>query len=152
MAVKYGKFPRGLAIGSGVFAIYLAGAALISAPLGFVGSAIILFLWGCFLKLIAFGYEPQHFRIIEEEPKKEKPPLQKLDPEEFPDWSEIVASIQSVPDSAEGPDRILPESNRGQVAQSRVIGQDPHQDSREVDSEAEERREDKEWANMLRAL
>ncbi len=148
MAVKYGKFPRGLAIGSGIVAIYLAGAALVSHLLGFVGSAIILFLWGCLLKLIAFGYEPQYFRIIEEEVKKEKPPLQELGPKEFPDWSEIVASIQSVPDPAGGPDRILLASNRGQVAQNRVIGQDPQ----ETDPEADERREDKEWANMFRAL
>jgi len=150
MAVKYGTFPRGLVIVSGVIATYLAIVALVSHPFGFAGSAIIMLLWGVFSKLIAFGFEPQHFLVIgEPEKKKEKPPLQEIGPKELPDWSGIAESICSTTSTEGASNRVLPGASRNQVAKHRIIGQT----AREEDSTlAAEREEDKAWAEMFRAL
>ena len=149
MAVRYGVFPRGLAIVSGVVAVYLALVALISHPLGIVGSAIIMLIWGVFLRLIAFGFEPEHFKILDEPKKAERPPSPELGPDELPDWSKIAESICSPPPTEEASSRVLPSGGRNQVAQSRIIGQARQGKSSAPDAEREE---DKAWAEMFRAL
>ena len=140
MDVKYGRFPRTLAVVSGVIAVYLALVALISGLFGFVASAIILLLWGAFLKLIVFAYQPEYFKVLRE-PKKERVLLK-----DGPDSSGIVEAVTAP--LKEGPDRILRSANRNPVAQSRVVGK-VHQ---EADPEVGEREEDRAWAEMFRAL
>jgi hypothetical protein len=141
---RYGKFPRGVAIISGAMAVYLALIALISHPLGFVGSAVVLLAWGVFLRLLAFAFEPESFKILTE-PKKRAAYDQDVAPNELPDVSGIVAAATR---PLAQKDRILGGSAQYSTSSGRIVD-GVHQ---ERDYRSEERVEDKEWAEMLRAL
>lgn len=146
MDVRYGTFPRGLAIVSGIIAFYLAFISLISHPLGFAGSAIILYFWGLFLKLIAFGFEPNKFRVLREPEKSKKSLPDFIDPNQAPDVSKIVESVTKP--KAKRNNRILGAAGQIPTVRDRTLGQ-VHQNH---DLEAEAREEDKAWAEMFRAL
>jgi len=108
-----------------------------------------MLLWGLFLKVLTFAYEPEHFKVITGEEKPEKPPLQDLEPNQLADWSSIASSIQSAPSQEEPSGRVLAGTMRKQVAHDRVIGKSQ---SESKTPEQIEREEDKEWADMFRAL
>lgn len=147
MVVKYGAFPKGLAIVSGILAFYLAGIALVSHPFGFAGSAIVLLIWGVFLKLVAFGFEPQHFRTLRASPQEHSPSRGK-DPDGRPDVSRIVRTATAPPPKPT--DRILPGSGRDLVASARLTSQAHQPQDQAADKEA--RKEDQAWAEMFRVL
>ncbi len=145
MGVRYGTFPRALAVVSGIFAAYLALVSLVSDTYGFVGSAIIMLIWGLLLKGLTFAYEPEHFKVLRG-PERKKFEFPDVGPDEYPDTSALTASVLTPP--KERTNRVLPGSHRQPVAQDRIIGK-THQDS---DLESAEREEDRAWAEMFRAL
>ncbi len=145
MVESYSSFAKGLAIVSTGAVVAMSAVALVANLLG--GVLITAFLIVClagFLKVLAFAFEPTALMTYSGEPERE--------PEE---WVEAYAShFEGETKLPATPDRILPESgNQDLVATARIIGGSPTQKRVPVDEvEAERRKEDREWADMFRAL
>jgi hypothetical protein len=132
--ITYSPIARTLAVVSGVITACLCLAGLAINPLGgLLVSSILILLWGIFLKLIAFMFEPTHFATLKE-------------PETSPDIPELVQAAMA--SSRSSSSRILADSSQGLKASNRVLGQtDPN-----APEPTEDWEEERAWAEMFRAL
>jgi len=115
MAESYGRFAKGLAISTGLFAAFLAATLIISHPLGIALAALVLLVWGFFLKIVAFIFEPQHLQTYRGEPEIEfksyPDSYAHLNPEEakpgeYPDVSRLVEIATRAREPQEEPEEV----------------------------------------------
>lgn len=159
MAAKYGVFPRTLGWGSLVFALYIALLMLFSHPLGFFGSIIVMCLWVGFAKVIHFAYEPSEIMTWDnEDAKREARAERDAQRAEVSDPGEWAGQIAQAVYADEKKRKVEPSSSRilgstqGQQASSRLLGAKYPAYQEKSNPEAEQRKEDSEWADMFRAL
>ena len=146
MGERYGAFPRIVTAVSCVLALYIAVLVLFSHPLGFLGSIIVLGLYGLLVKGIKWLYEPEFIRTPESPPMF-VPPRKEMSVEEGA--ARIAAAVYN---TGTPKSRVLG-GPQDTVARSRLLNPVESRTSQtRSDPEAERRKEDAEWAEMFRAL
>jgi hypothetical protein len=153
MEGNYGLFPRVLV---GIVSLISVVVAMLGFASGFVSglvmSAFALVVWTGLTRLILFACESDLLETIPGPPAPPRAPVVSDDvypPEVVEAMLRTLAGHKQV-----AHDRILHGANRSLVAQARIIAQ-PRTNRGVQDfstPDAEERREDREWAEMFRAL